>query len=104
MLNVQQWNAIRAAHSLDEVNAIVSAARREHAISSGENEVEACGAHEQALRAILADPGGCRFCDSGKLRNPNDPAKGHDPWCGYALAEIALGAVKGPHHRREICE
>lgn len=38
---------------------------------------------ERALTAILKDPHGCPFCDSGKLR---DTAKGHDPACGYALA------------------
>lgn len=39
-----------------------------------------------ALDAILASPHGCVFCDSGKLRNP---AKGHDPKCGFYLAERA---------------
>ncbi len=44
-----------------------------------------------ALRAILAEPYGCVFCDSGKLRNP---AKPHEADCGFELARIAvLGAV-----------
>lgn len=42
---------------------------------------------EHALRLILADPHGCAYCDSGKLRNP---AKGHDPVCGYHVAALAL--------------
>lgn len=45
-----------------------------------------------ALEAILADPYGCRFCDSGKLRNAD---KGHDPECGYALAQRATAVSVG---------
>lgn len=45
---------------------------------------------EIALRAILAEPYGCPFCDSGKLRAPDNPDKGHRPECGYYLAELAL--------------
>lgn len=40
--------------------------------------------YEPAIRAILAEPHGCPFCDSGKLRNPN---KGHGESCGFAMAE-----------------
>lgn len=40
-----------------------------------------------ALEAIIREPHGCPFCDSGKLRNPN---KDHTSNCGYALASIAL--------------
>jgi hypothetical protein len=40
-----------------------------------------------ALAAILAEPFGCVFCDSGKLRNP---AKPHEAGCGFMLAERAL--------------
>lgn len=38
---------------------------------------------ETAVRAIMAEPHGCVFCDSGKLRNPK---KQHDPMCGFGLA------------------
>ena len=56
---------------------------------------------EKALRAILADPYGCRFCDSGKLRTPADPkyrhmleaCTEHDDSCGYGLAKTALLAL-----------
>jgi hypothetical protein len=47
---------------------------------------------EKALKAIIADPSGCVFCDSGKLRNP---AKGHDGSCGYYMAEQVLVAPCG---------
>lgn len=43
-----------------------------------------------ALRAILADPYGCRFCDSGKLRDPHRP---HDDSCGYRLAEMVIATT-----------
>lgn len=42
---------------------------------------------EKALRAILAEPHGCVFCDSGKLRNP---VKHHAIGCGFWLASCAL--------------
>lgn len=40
-----------------------------------------------ALQRILAEPYGCAFCDSGKLRNP---AKDHDENCGFALARAVV--------------
>lgn len=42
---------------------------------------------ESALRAIVAEPFGCVFCDSGKLRNP---AKRHDAKCGFGMAQRLL--------------
>lgn len=53
---------------------------------------EAIDARNNAISAILADPHGCVFCDSGKLRNPT---KDHTPECGYSLAR-ALSAGKSP--------
>jgi hypothetical protein len=44
---------------------------------------------ERAGKAILAEPYGCAFCDSGKLRNPE---KGHNERCGFWLLEAALAA------------
>lgn len=43
--------------------------------------------YRDALRAILAEPHGCQFCDSGKLRNSEKP---HDPNCGFLQASEAL--------------
>lgn len=40
-----------------------------------------------ALAAIIAEPHGCVFCDSGKLRKPDKP---HTPDCGFALANEIL--------------
>ena len=45
-----------------------------------------------ALEAICADPYGCPFCDSGRLRNQNKP---HDENCGFALATAALAKARG---------
>ncbi len=47
-----------------------------------------------ALLAIQAEPYGCPFCDSGKLRNPT---KGHTAECGYLKMDAALrrGAAEG---------
>ncbi len=43
-----------------------------------------------ALRALLANPYGCPFCDSGKLRTEGVPEKDHNDDCGYVLARAAL--------------
>jgi hypothetical protein len=43
-----------------------------------------------ALNAILKEPYGCPFCDSGELRNPDKP---HDADCGYAKAAKALSRL-----------
>lgn len=40
-----------------------------------------------ALRGLLAEPYGCGFCDSGKLRNPE---KGHTSDCPYLIANRLL--------------
>lgn len=46
---------------------------------------------ETALQAILKEPFGCPFCDSGKLRNPN---KDHTSTCGFRLAAEAMDTGK----------
>lgn len=46
-----------------------------------------------ALEAILREPYGCPFCNSGKLRNP---LKTHTDDCGYALAQAALTEKEKP--------
>lgn len=43
------------------------------------------------IKAILDDPHGCVFCDSGKLRNPS---KDHTPECGFARAFACFPAEK----------
>jgi len=46
-------------------------------------------AMRDTLAAIVAEPHGCVFCDSGKLRNPQ---KGHTPECGFERANLLLNA------------
>jgi hypothetical protein len=48
-----------------------------------------------ALELILAEPFGCPFCDSGKLRKPKDPAKGHTDDCGFDVARRAIAKAHG---------
>lgn len=47
-----------------------------------------------ALRGLLAEPYGCPFCDSGRLRKPDNPAKDHNDDCPY---KIARALVESPH-------
>ncbi len=47
---------------------------------------------ERALAAIISEPFGCAFCDSGKLRNPSKP---HDEECGFALAALTPPPAHG---------
>lgn len=42
---------------------------------------------ERVVKAMIAEPYGCAFCDSGKLRNPE---KDHDANCAWKLAKEAL--------------
>jgi hypothetical protein len=55
-----------------------------------------------ALELILAEPHGCPFCDSGKLRKPMNPAKGHTADCGFDAAQrvVAKLGVPFPHIMR----
>lgn len=46
----------------------------------------------EASKRVLAEPYGCRFCDSGKLRNPT---KGHDDDCGFLMLRGALQKAGG---------
>jgi hypothetical protein len=59
---------------------------------------------EIALRRILVQPYGCRFCDSGKLRTPNNPEhiKNDGDWFG-AGADCSLqrkASSKGSSRKR----
>jgi hypothetical protein len=55
-----------------------------------QGEIDVRGQLGPALKAILARPDGCVFCDSGTLRNPE---KDHDPKCGFAMARAASGKL-----------
>lgn len=59
------------------------------------------GATIAVLEKIQKDPYGCRFCDSGKLR---DEKKEHDDWCGYPALNTVLSnlSTTAQAHREEI--
>lgn len=52
--------------------------------------------HNEVIAAILRDPHGCRFCDSGKLRSPD---KDHDATCGYKMAAMTGHTLPPPQAR-----
>jgi hypothetical protein len=75
------------------------AARREwmevnDAVSAQRDAAQAEAAKlKEAARAILHDPYGCPFCDSGVLRKRVDGSEArHDENCGWALLSAALSA------------
>lgn len=80
------WERIRDDRQLDRARRKLSL----HEIVTIAKHARECSDVGVALRAILADPHGCRFCDYGKLRTPDNPAKGHDANCPWLLAETAL--------------
>lgn len=45
---------------------------------------------EKGLLGILQRPHGCRFCDSGVLRTPDNPSKDHDDDCPYKITKQLL--------------
>lgn len=62
--------------------------------------IAAAPAMFEALQALIKEPHGCVFCDSGKLRNP---ARDHEETCGFAKARAALsqassGETEGGEH------
>jgi hypothetical protein len=48
-----------------------------------------------ACEAVISNPYGCPFCDSGTLRTPNNPAKDHNPDCPYVLLRAAVRKARG---------
>jgi len=63
--------------------------------------IEALQADVEALLKIIAaikrDPGGCPFCDSGKLRRSGVPDKDHNDDCAWKLMrdfDAALAAAR----------
>jgi hypothetical protein len=84
------WERIRDDQQLERARRKLSL----HEIVTIAKHARAASDVGVALRAILADPHGCRFCDYGKLRTPDDPSKAHDSTCGYLLAELALAETE----------
>jgi hypothetical protein len=65
--------------------------------SDSEFQAAAPGSALEALRAILAKPYGCIYCDSGVQRLPPKfpharKDQGHEADCGFGMAEVILEA------------
>jgi len=100
---------------IDEPHTIAPADPLSHAWKSGYaqakeemacdalDRIEALQAENAALLKIVAaikrDPGGCPFCDSGKLRRPGVPDKDHWDDCAWKLMrdfDAAIDAARKP--------
>lgn len=51
---------------------------------------------ERIIESFRANPYGCSFCDSGKLRTPDNPAKDHDDDCVFVVAHDFLACPLEP--------
>ena len=59
--------------------------------------------YREAIRALVANPHGCRFCDYGVLRKPENPVKGHDENCPFAAAEVLTQETRtAPAQKTEL--
>lgn len=89
-------NVILPRQSWDSANQ-VAASWRERAEAAEAQLAEA----QEAVEAILKEPYGCPFCDSGKLRSPD---KDHLPNCGFLLAAkfAALAPAAEPAAPKEV--
>lgn len=58
----------------------------------------------EIIQRLLADPGGCRFCDFGVLRKPDNPLKGHDENCPYLAAHAYLDNETSTLVKRELTD
>lgn len=59
---------------------------------------------KQIIEMFLFDPGGCRFCDYGVLRKPNDPNKDHDDDCVYKIARAYLDTNISTTVKRDLSD
>ena len=58
----------------------------------------------EIIQRLLADPGGCRFCDFGVLRKPDNPLKGHDEDCPYLAAHAYLDNETSTVVKRDLSD
>jgi len=58
----------------------------------------------EIIQRLLADPGGCRFCDYGVLRKPDNPLKGHDEDCPYLAAHAYLDNETSTVVKRDLSD
>ena len=58
----------------------------------------------EIIQRFITDSGGCRFCDYGILRKPNDPLKGHDEECLYLAAHAYLDNETSTVVKRDLSD
>ena len=58
----------------------------------------------EIIQRFLEYPHGCRFCDYGVLRKPNDPLKGHDEDCLYLAAHAYLDNETSTVVKRDLSD
>jgi len=58
----------------------------------------------EIIQRFLEYPHGCRFCDYGVLRKPNDPLKGHDEDCLYLVAHAYLDNETSTVVKRDLSD
>jgi hypothetical protein len=58
----------------------------------------------EIIQRLLADPGGCGFCDFGVLRKPDNPLKGHDENCPYLAAHAYLDNETSTVVKRDLSD
>ena len=58
----------------------------------------------EVIQQLLTNPFGCRFCDYGVLRKPDNPLKGHDEDCPYLAAHAYLDNETSTVVKRELTD
>ena len=58
----------------------------------------------EIIQRLLANPFGCRFCDYGVLRKPDNPLKGHDEDCPYLAARAYLDNETSTVVKRDLSD
>jgi hypothetical protein len=58
----------------------------------------------EVIQQLLTNPFGCRFCDYGVLREPDNPLKGHDEDCPYLAARAYLDNETSTVVKRDLSD
>lgn len=103
MAAVDEYAGLRAGeeNSTTDITPDIDAARARVASLLAEAPAQPVGLTEAAIAACAAvvdEPHGCVFCDSGKLRNP---AKPHEEDCGFALAAGVVAFLRAVDQRHD---
>ncbi len=90
----QSKTTLREQHAAMQAHAEFCEKHPIRTLAAVRARAEAAEGREAKLRdavsAVLREPYGCAWCDSGTLRKPGVPDKEHDPQCPYVLLHAAL--------------